>query len=328
MGVHSTLREHLTEWAGGDTRKGAVASTIANLAGAGIELAQIIAQGPLAGEMAARREGDGSGDIQKELDFVAHASVTAALKRSPVAWMGSEEEKEAQPLNEGAPLAVNVDPLDGSSNIDTNASIGTIFSILPAPGPEALLLPGNAQLAAGYVIYGPQTAMVLTVGEGTHIFWLSPEKGEFLLAKPDVQIPATSREYAVNSSNSRQWDPAMQTYIADCVLGSAGPRKVDFNMRWVGSLVADTFRILTRGGIFLYPGDARKKYEQGRLRLLYEANPIAMIVEQACGAATTGTGRILDIKPSSLHQRTPLIFGSKDEVAEVCRYYREPRLGS
>jgi fructose-1,6-bisphosphatase I len=325
MAAYPTLREHLTGWSGQDRLRLAVAETILHLADAGIEMARIIAQGPLAGEMAAKRGEFGSGDTQKELDFVTNRIVTDALKKSPVAWMGSEEDEEAQALNAGAPLAVNVDPLDGSSNIGTNVSIGTIFSILPAGRPSPLLQPGRSQLAAGYIIYGPQTAIVLTLGEGTHIFWLAPDTGNFLLAKRDIQIPPVTREYAVNASNFRYWDDAMKSYITGCMLGSDGPRKTDFNMRWVGSLVADAFRILTRGGIFLYPGDSRKGYAKGRLRLLYEASPIAMIVEQAGGACTTGTERVLDLVPSSLHQRVPLIFGSKSEVEEVGHCYREGR---
>jgi fructose-1,6-bisphosphatase I len=325
MSAYATLGEHLSEWAGHDATRQSVAATINYLAAAGIEIAGTIALGPLAGDMAGKRGGNAGGDTQKELDFLANTVMTRALKESPVAWMGSEEDDEAVALNAGAPLAVNIDPLDGSSNIDTNVSIGTIFSILPAAGEKPLLQAGRNQVAAGYIVYGPQTALVLTVGQGTHIFWLDPKLGAFLLAMPNVRIPATFREYAVNSSNFRHWNPAMKAYILDCEKGVNGPLKADFNMRWVGSLVADTFRILTRGGIYLYPGDARKGYGQGRLRLLYEACPIAMIVEQAGGSCTTGTERILDVQPHSLHQRAPLIFGSNAEVEEVQRYYREPQ---
>jgi fructose-1,6-bisphosphatase I len=326
MAAYATLREHLTGWSGQDRLRLAAADTILHLADAGIEVGRIVAEGPLAGEMAAHRSAQGSGDMQKELDFIANKIVTDALKKSPVAWLGSEEDEEAQALNAGAPLAVNADPLDGSSNIDTNVSIGTIFSILPAAGPSPLLQPGRNQLAAGYIVYGPQTALVLTLGEGTHIFWLAPATNDFLLARQHIQIPPVTREYAVNASNFRYWDDAMKSYITGCMLGSDGTRKTDFNMRWIGSLVADTFRILTRGGIFLYPGDSRKGYAKGRLRLLYEASPIAMIVEQAGGACITGTERVLDIVPSSLHQRVPLVFGSKSEVEEVGRHYSEGRL--
>jgi fructose-1,6-bisphosphatase I len=324
MSVHIALREHLKEWAGESATKNAVADTVLNLAAAGIEIAGIIAKGPLAGDMAAKRMEHADGDSQKELDHVTNKIVAAALKRSPVAWMGSEEDHEGIALNAGAPLAVNVDPLDGSSNIDTNVSTGTIFSILPNEGTAPLLQPGRNQLAAGYIIYGPQTAMVLTLGQGTHIFWHAPETDGFLLGRRCMKIPEVGREYAINASNFRFWEDAFKAYVIDCVLGDDGPRKANFNMRWIGSLVAEAFRILTRGGIYIYPGDGRKGYTKGRLRLVYEGSPIAMIVEQAGGACTTGTVRILDIEPTSLHQRVPLVFGSKSEVEEVAHYIREP----
>ncbi len=324
MSVHTALREHLTEWAGSDAQKGAVSETILHLANAGIELAHLIALGPLAGEMAAKCGDHADGDTQKQLDVVSNRIVTDALRKSPVAWLGSEEVEEAVELKAGAPLAVNTDPLDGSSNIDTNLSIGTIFSVLPNEGSKPLLQRGREQLAAGYIIYGPQTALVLSVGEGTHIFWLTPGTNEFLLVRRNVKIPPVTREYAINSSNFRYWDDAIKAYVIDCKLGADGPRKADYNMRWCGSLVADAFRILTRGGIYVYPGDGRKGYLNGRLRLLYEGSPIAMLIEQAGGACTTGTGRVLDVEPLSLHQRVPLIFGSKAEVDEVAHYYKEP----
>ncbi len=325
MGVHTALRKHVTEWAGTDARKSAVAETIVNVAEAGAEISRLIAQGPLAGDMGALRDGQAEGmDPQKQLDFITHQMMIKALQRSPVAWMGSEEDKDPLALNAGAALAVNIDPLDGSSNIDTNVSVGTIFSILPAEGPAPLLQPGRNQLAAGYIIYGPQTALVLTVGEGTHIFWLHPAGEEFLLVKRNVQIPPVTREYAVNASNFRFWDDAIKAYVIDCTLGEDGPRHANFNTRWIASLVAEAFRILTRGGVFLYPDDNRKGYTRGRLRLLYEANPIAMLSEQAGGACTTGTQRMLDIEPTSLHQRIAVVFGSKKEVEEIAHYYDAP----
>ncbi len=324
MGFHATLREHLAEWAGDDTQRRAVAETINNIAKAGLEIQKIVALGPLAGEMATKRGDHADGDSQKELDFLSNKIVTDALLASPVAWMGSEEDEKAVAMNAGAPLAVNVDPLDGSSNIDTNVSIGTIFSILATRPILPLLQPGRNQLAAGYIIYGPQTGMVLTVGQGTHKFWLDPRSGEFVLVKANVEVPSVTREYGVNSSNFRHWDDAVKAYVLDCTLGTDGPRKDNFNMRWIGSLVADAFRILVRGGIYIYPADGRRGYTSGRLRLLYEANPIAFIMEQAGGACTTGTQRMLDLEPVSLHQRVPLVFGSKTEVEEVAHYYRDP----
>ena len=249
MGFYATLREHLAEWAGDDTQRRAVADTITNLANACVKVAHIVALGPLAGDMASKRGDHSDGDTQKELDFLSNKIVTDALRASPVAWMGSEEDEMAVPLNPGAPLAVNIDPLDGSSNIDTNVSIGTIFSILPSKSTSPLLQPGLNQRAAGYVIYGPQTGMMLTLGEGTHKFWMDPRSGEFLLVKANVLVPSVTREYGVNSSNFRHWDDAIKAYVLDCTLGTDGPRKEDFNTRWVGSLVADAFRILVRGGI-------------------------------------------------------------------------------
>jgi fructose-1,6-bisphosphatase I len=325
MGVHIALRGYLAEWSKGEPLKAAIAETIVNLAGAAVEISRLIAQGPLAGDMGAIRDGTSEGmDPQKQLDFLTHHMVIKALRDSPVAWMGSEEDKDPLALNAGAPLAVNVDPLDGSSNIDTNVSVGTIFSILPAVGAQPLLQPGRNQLAAGYVIYGPQTALVLTVGEGTHIFWLHPGGEEFLLVKRNVQIPPKTREYAVNASNFRFWDDAIKAYVIDCTLGEDGPRQANFNTRWIASLVAEAFRILTRGGVFLYPDDNRKGYTRGRLRLLYEANPVAMLTEQAGGACTTGVQRMLDIEPASLHQRIAVVFGSKSEVEEIAHYYKVP----
>ncbi len=326
MGNFPSLNQYLADWAETDARRRAVAETVLAIAAAGTRISELVARGPLAGAMADVLSVHGTGgDTQKKLDVITNDLVIEALRSSPVAMMGSEENEQALVLEPGAPLIVNVDPLDGSSNIDTNVSIGTIFSILPNEGAEPMLQSGTRQLAAGYIIYGPQTALVLTVGEGTQIFWLDPASRLYLLARRNVQIPPETREYAINSSNLRHWDAAIKSYIVDCKMGLDGPRKADFNMRWVGSLVADAFRILARGGIYLYPGDARKGYTEGRLRLLYEAAPIAMIVEQAGGACSTGFGRIMEIEPKALHQRVPLIFGSRNEVGEVEHYYRQPQ---
>jgi fructose-1,6-bisphosphatase I len=324
MGAFVTLRDHLAEWTGDDTQRRAIAETVTNIAQACVEVARLIALGPLAGDMASKRADHLDGDTRKQLDSLGNKIVTDALKASPVAWMGSEEDEKAVALNSGAPLAVNIAPLDGSSNIDTNVSIGTIFSILSSKPTSPLLQPGHNQLAAGYVIYGPQTGLVLTVGEGTHKFWMDQRNGDFVLVKANVQVPSVTREYDVNSSNFRHWDDSIKAYVLDCTLGEDGPRQEDFNTHWIGSLVADAFRILVRGGIYIYPADGRKGYTNGRLRLLYEANPIAMIMEQAGGACTTGTQRMMEIEPLSLHQRVPLIFGSKTEVDEVAHYYRNP----
>jgi fructose-1,6-bisphosphatase I len=234
-------------------------------------------------------------------------------------------------LDSAGPLAVAMDPLDGSSNIDANVSIGTIFSVLPmlakANGAEAhFLQPGRMQIAAGFVIYGPQTSIVFALGSGqTQIFTLDRRAGRFHHAISAPVIDRESAEYAINASNYRHWEAPVRAFIDDCEQGAEGPLKRDHNMRWTGSLVADTYRILLRGGIFLYPGDQRAGYNHGRLRLLYEANPIALIVERAAGIATDGVHPILDIVPSAIHARVPLVFGSAGPVGLVARYHSDPQ---
>jgi fructose-1,6-bisphosphatase I len=239
--------------------------------------------------------------------------------------MVSEEAEHPVPLDPKGTVCVAIDPLDGSSNIETNVPVGTIFSIVAAGGrgetpTSPFLERGSAQKAAGYVIYGPQTALALTVGKGTNIFTLDPATNSFRLSHPSVRIPETTSEYAINGSNERHWSSNIRDYVADCRAGTSGPRDKDFNTRWIASLVAETHRILVRGGVFLYPSDARKGYEKGRLRLLYEANPIAFLVEQAGGKAFDGFTRTLDLAPSKIHERTALIFGSAQEMDVIARY--------
>jgi fructose-1,6-bisphosphatase I len=252
------------------------------------------------------------------------------MRDAPVAHIISEESDAPIENDLTRPLIVAFDPLDGSSNIDTNVSVGTIFSISPvnesADGStrSCLLRAGNCQSAAGYVIYGPQTALVLSVGEGTHMFTLNRNSGEYLRTTKNIAIPHQAREFAINVSNFRHWDTPIRAYIDDCLDGKTGIRGDSFNMRWVASLVADCHRILSRGGIYLYPSDSRPGYAHGRLRLVYEANPIAFLVEQAGGGATTGMERILDVEPDGLHQRIPLIFGSVHEVERVARLCADP----
>jgi fructose-1,6-bisphosphatase I len=215
------------------------------------------------------------------------------------------------------------DPLDGSSNIDVNVSIGTIFSVLKKTEGSAgvseadFLQAGQSQVAAGYCVYGPQTTLVLTVGDGVAMFTLDREQGSFVLTQENVQIPADTQEFAINMSNMRHWAPPVKQYIDDCLAGKSGVRGKDFNMRWVASMVADVHRILTRGGVFMYPWDQREPHKPGKLRLMYEANPMAWLVEQAGGAATNGQQRILDIQPTELHQRVSVFLGSKNEVQRV-----------
>ncbi len=267
------------------------------------------------------------GDTQKALDVIADDLIEAALRDVDAAIYMSEERDDAIVLNADGRLIVACDPLDGSSNIGVNLTVGTIFSILPGgadaglpggadAGPDALLQAGRNQLAAGFFLYGPQTSLILTTGKGAVSFRLNAEN-EFGLTNGQVQIPADAAEFAINASNARHWLPPVSSYINACLAGTDGPRKKNFNMRWAGSLVADAWRIFDRGGVFLYPRDKRPGYEDGRLRLVYEAAPIAFIIEQAGGRASDGVEDIMNIIPDALHSRVPLIFGSKSEVAII-----------
>jgi fructose-1,6-bisphosphatase I len=304
------------------------ADVILALAEAAQSISALIGRGALAGALGSNTgETNVDGDAQKELDVVANDLILQALSRTATRFFASEEEDAILTLDEDGLLAIAVDPLDGSSNIDANISIGTIFSIYPA-SPEgasaSFFRPGSEQIAAGYFVYGPHTALVLTTGQGTDLFVLDREDKTFKLARPKLQIVPATSEFAINVSNYRHWPDPVRVFIDDCLDGAEGPRGKDFNMRWVASLVAETHRIFSRGGVFLYPSDLRKAYESGRLRLIYEAAPIAFLVEQAGGLAIDGMHRILDRVPSELHQRTPLIFGSAEKVARVQNYYTDP----
>jgi fructose-1,6-bisphosphatase I len=307
---------------------GAVAQTVAALAVAIRDVSALIGDGGADGTIVGRNT---DGDAQKALDVAAHRIVLDAARRAPVACLLSEEAEGIETIDAGAPLALAADPLDGSSNIETNGAIGTIFSILPAEGGSGDLGPfggrGERQIAAGFAIYGPQTCLVLSLGKGVDVFTLDRSSGRFLLTRPGIEIATGVPEYAINASNYRHWDPAVRTYVDDCIAGVDGPRGRDFNMRWNASLVAEVYRILIRGGIFLYPADARPGYREGRLRLVYEAHPIAFIVEQAGGKASNGYRRILELAATAPHQRTPLILGSRDKVSRVEELYRSPDLG-
>ena len=297
----------------------ASANAILALAEAAATIAGLIRDPkPSSGFGVARDSANADGDTQKALDVVCDDLVSAALARAGVAVYLSEEQDEPVSLAADGKVIVACDPLDGSSNIDTNISIGTIFSILPAAG--GTLQAGRNQLASGFFVYGPQTTMLLTTGEGVHAFQMD-ESGRFQQLDWDVKIAPETGEFAINASNSRHWFKAVSAYITDCLSGKDGPRGRNFNMRWVGSLVADSWRIFRRGGVFLYPGDARNGYGDGRLRLIYEAAPVALLVEQAGGRAITGDMDILDVKPESLHQRVPLIFGSSNEVDVIATYH-------
>jgi len=314
-----------------DERRPAVAATVRKLVEASLKVRGSISQGALGPSFAGRRDSSNAGgDVQKDLDVFADDIFLDAMRHAPVALYASEELEQAVLLNGDAPLAVAIDPLDGSSSIDVNLSIGTIFSLLPATGapdgnPAApFLQSGVNQIGAGFFIYGPQLALVLSLGSGTHIFVFSQRVGTFVQAHESLMLPPLTQEFAINASNYRHWDEAVRLYVDDCLKGSEGPREKDFNMRWLACLAAECYRILMRGGVFLYPGDSRRGCHQGRLRLVYEANPIAFLIEQAGGAATDTVNRILDLQPEHLHQRTPLVFGSAGEVERIARYHLAP----
>lgn len=271
------------------------------------------------------------GEAQKKLDIIANEVLIEANEwGGHLAAMASEEMDAIYVVPNRFPKGEYLllfDPLDGSSNIDVNVSIGTIFSVLKMPEDDRgvdegdFLQPGRQQVAAGYCIYGPQTVLVLTVGDGVAMFTLDREQGSFVLTEEKLRIPEDTKEFAINMSNMRHWAPPMRRYIDECLQGKDGPRGKDFNMRWVASMVADVHRILVRGGIFMYPWDQREPNKPGKLRLMYEANPMAWLVEQAGGAATNGHQRILDIQPSQLHERVSVILGSKNEVERVTSYH-------
>jgi fructose-1,6-bisphosphatase I len=332
MSDYVRLDEYLNDWAKGEPLRKGVAKTVSALAAACKEISDLVAAGPLSGELSKLQVDKVGGDFQTELDILANTRLVDALRSAPVAAVASEELDVPVELNPGAPLIVALDPLDGSSNIDTNVSIGTIFSLLPTPPgggaePAAFLRRGHDQVAAGYVLYGPQTSLVFTLGSGTDIFTLERSSGAFVLTMPQVQVPPVSNEFAINASNARHWSDEVRQWFDDCVAGAEGPRGRNYNMRWIASMVAEAHRILVRGGVYIYPGDAREGYRSGRLRLVYEANPIAFLMEQAGGAASTGVERILDRAPRMLHERVPLIFGSREEVARLERHHAEPYPG-
>lgn len=294
-------------------------------------ISNYVNKGDLIGVLGSAESENIQGETQKKLDIITNDVFTHALMRGgQVAGLASEEMDEVYHLpanaHRGKYLCV-YDPLDGSSNIDVNVSVGTIFSVLRAPegviDPQEadFMQPGTEQVCAGYCIYGPSTMMVLTTGQGVNMFTLDQNIGEFMLTHENIQIPADTAEFAINMSNQRFWDAPVQNYVADCLAGETGPLGKRYNMRWIASMVADVHRILTRGGIFMYPIDSKIKAQGGKLRLMYEANPMAMLVEQAGGMAITGTEHIMAIQPSKLHQRVPVILGSKNEVQKVMDYH-------
>jgi len=298
-------------------------------------IAIAVGKGSLGGVLGEAGSDNVQGEAQKKLDVLSNDILLDANEwGGHLAAMASEEMDLPHMIPNRYPQGEYLllfDPLDGSSNIDVNVSIGTIFSVLRCPegadlsSPEvaekAFLQPGTAQVAAGYAVYGPTTLLVLTLGNGVTVFTLDREQGEFVLTQEGVQIPVDTKEFAINMSNQRFWEAPVQRYVDEMVAGKEGPLGKDYNMRWVASMVADVHRIMTRGGIFMYPMDSKVRDKGGKLRLMYEANPMAMLVEQAGGAATTGRQRILDVAPQKIHQRVPVILGSKNEVDRVTGYH-------
>lgn len=311
---------------------GAFSSLLNNIVTACKEISHLVNRGNLVGVLGSAESENVQGEVQKKLDVITNDIMVNALNwTGHLAGMASEEVDDiiAIPAQypKGKYLAL-FDPLDGSSNIDVNLAVGTIFSILHCregiePTVEDFLLKGVEQVCAGFVLYGPSTMMVLTTGHGVNGFTLDQDIGEFILTHPAMRIPEETTEFAINMSNQRFWEPPVQRYVNECLQGIEGPRGKNFNMRWIASLVAEVYRILTRGGVFLYPADLRDSSKPGRLRLMYEANPMAFIMEQAGGACSTGFERILEITPTHIHQRIPLILGSKNEVERIVAYHQE-----
>jgi fructose-1,6-bisphosphatase I len=273
------------------------------------------------------------GEVQKKLDIITNDVMVEHLNwTGHLAAMASEEMEEIIQIPSEFPKGeylITFDPLDGSSNIDVNISVGTIFSILRCPEGvteptvEDFMQPGTAQVCAGFCVYGPTTMMIMTTGNGVNGFTLDRDVGEFILTHPNMTIPEDTAEFAVNMSNQRFWEPPMQRYIDECMEGTDGGREKNFNMRWVASMVAEVYRVLIRGGIFMYPLDTKPSTQGGKLRLMYEASPMSFIVEQAGGVSSTGRERIMDITPEGVHQRVPVILGSKNEVERVVSYHQD-----
>jgi fructose-1,6-bisphosphatase I len=317
--IRPALHAYL-EWPAQHTpMRAAAVAVVTALARAAIELAETIAAGSLADAGAESGCINPDGDRQRNIDLVADHLMRDALRTAPVAAVLSEEAELPETFDADAPLCVAIDPLDGSANLDNNISVGTIFSIRPTAHDviSTFFEPGTAQYAAGCFIYGPQTVLVLALDQCVDCFTLDPRRGEFVLTGRDLRVSPDTAEFAINASNWRHWSGAVRGYIDQCLAGAEGERGVDFNMRWIGSLVAEAYRILMRGGVFLYPADARPAYREGRLRLLYEAHPIALIMEWAGGAASNGRSRILELSARTLHQRVPLIMGSARAVRDV-----------
>lgn len=328
----TTLEQFLSTHPTGSRDRPGLHSLTLQISKAVVTIAGMISKGALAGVLGSLESENVQGETQKKLDVLADEAFINALKQAGCV-LGLASEENEQPLilcKDGADhgyLAV-FDPLDGSSNIDVNVSVGSIFSVYagPAARPANLqdfLKPGREQLLAGYAVYGPATMLVISFGQGTHGFTLDPETGKFCLTHPSMRVSDQSSEFAINASNERFWEPPIHRYIDECKKGQIGCRAKDFNMRWVGSMVADVHRILMRGGVFVYPRDMRDPLKPGRLRLMYEAKPMALVIEQAGGMASTGRERLLELLPNHIHQRVPVVLGSRDEVERILSYHAD-----
>jgi fructose-1,6-bisphosphatase I len=296
------------------------------------QIAHDVNKGALIGVLGSAGSENVQGETQKKLDIITNEVFIKSTEwGGHLAAMASEEMDDVYPIPARYPKGKYLlvfDPLDGSSNIDVNISVGTIFSILRAPkgveNPTAadFLQAGTTQVCAGYALYGPSTMLVITTGHGVNGFTLDSDIGEFMLTHPKMMVPADTVEFAINASNERHWEKPVQRYVEECIAGKPGPRAKNFNMRWIASMVAEVHRILIRGGVFMYPRDDRDPGKAGKLRLLYEANPMSFLIEQAGGVSSTGYERIMDIKPTGLHQRVPVILGSKNEVDRIVSYHK------
>ena len=320
-----TLSQYLQQQTGNLTPE--LAQVISTIADTCKVIDQTLQKGALTGVLGSAEHENVQGETQKKLDVISNDYLIDALKVHPqVGGLASEELDEFTPAQENGQYLVLFDPLDGSSNIDINMCVGTIFSILPAKNHVTqaadFMQAGTQQVAAGYVLYGPSTMLVLTVGAGVVFFTFNPDSQEFVLTAENIQVAADTQEFAINASNQRHWEEPVKRYIDELLAGKTSTRAKDFNMRWVACMVGDIHRILCRSGIFLYPYDLKDPKKAGRLRLMYEANPMSMLIEQAGGASTTGRVRILEIEPTDLHQRVPVIIGSKNEVELVTGYHQ------
>ncbi len=329
MFIHvTTLKDYLFE----HNTTPAVKSVIATITKVGEEISELLKRGALADILGEAGNENVQGEEQKKLDVIANDLLLEALSMNKYcAGVASEELDNATPANKDGEVLVLFDPLDGSSNIDINMSVGTIFSILPYnnPGQTAtdndFLQKGTQQLAAGYILYGTSTMLVLTTGEGVVMFSYDPNMHQFILINDAVKIDADTKEYAINASNYRHWLAPMQRYFDECNAGKEGVRGKNFNMRWVAAMVGDVHRILIRGGVFTYPFDTKDPKKAGKLRLMYEANPMSLIIEQAGGSSTDAVNRILDIEPTNIHQRVPVVLGAKNEVAYIKKLHEEAK---